>query len=65
MAKPKTVTVDAKLYERLERASELLVEAYDNGEANGGSVEWNDLDLAYNVADEALKRRKKLTGVKR
>ena len=36
------------------RACELLVEAYKTGEANGGSVDWSDVDLAWEVASEAL-----------
>ena len=36
------------------RACELLVEAYKTGEANGGSVDWSEVDLAWEVAREAL-----------
>ena len=40
--------------EKALRACELLVEAYKTGEANGGSVDWSDVDLAWEVAREAL-----------
>ena len=39
---------------RAIRATEILVEAHDRGAENGGSVEWEDLDLAYEHAREAL-----------
>jgi hypothetical protein len=35
-------------------AAELLVEAYMKGEAAGGSVDWSDVDLAYQIACEEL-----------
>lgn len=31
-----------------------LVSAYDRGETHGGSVDWEDLDLAYELALAAL-----------
>jgi hypothetical protein len=31
-----------------------LVEAYDKGEANGGSVDWEDVDSAHAAALKAL-----------
>ncbi|HEU0197056.1 MAG TPA: hypothetical protein VFQ88_07610 [Nevskiaceae bacterium] len=36
-------------------AARALVEAYERGKANGGSVEWEDLDAAYLLALEALR----------
>lgn len=35
------------------RASRLLVEAYRRGEAQGGSIDWEDLDQAYQAALQA------------
>lgn len=48
-----------KTAEALAWACELLKRAYDNGEANGGSVDWEDLDLADAKAREALKLAKR------
>lgn len=38
---------------------EALKMAYDNGEANGGSVDWNEVDDAMMLAESALVARKK------
>ena len=35
------------------RASRLLVEAYQRGESEGGSIDWEDLDQAYQAALQA------------
>jgi len=36
------------------KACELLVSAYERGNRDGGSVDWDDLDLAHEAAVAAL-----------
>lgn len=36
-----------------EVACKALIDAYDNGERNGGSVNWEEVDLAYGLARAA------------
>jgi hypothetical protein len=38
-----------------QTASRLLVQAYQRGEANGGNIDWEDLDQAYQAALAAIK----------
>lgn len=40
----------------LIQACQLLVEAYRLGEENGSSIDWNDVDRAWEVAQAALKK---------
>lgn len=42
-------------------ACEALKMAYDNGESNGGSVNWNEVDDAMMLAASALRQRQKET----
>ncbi len=38
----------------LLRACEALINAYNRGKRNGGSIDWSDLDYAYELACEAV-----------
>lgn len=39
-------------------AAQCLVDAYKDGENNGGSVRWEDIDIAYEAAVQALKQER-------
>lgn len=51
MAKKPKKKVDA---DRAVQACRLLISAYKQGERDGGSIEWSNVDVAYEVACEAL-----------
>ncbi len=38
----------------LLRTCEALIDAYNRGKKNGGSIDWSDLDYAYELACEAV-----------
>jgi hypothetical protein len=39
-------------------AAKLLVKAYDKGKKSGGSIRWEDLNIAYETALKALGRER-------
>jgi len=58
---PSEITIGCKHYERLldcESACRLLIEAYDYGEANQGSMDWSHVDDAYEWAKDAMDLKK-------
>lgn len=40
------------------RAAEMLVAAYKKGRENGGSIAWEEMDFAYEMALKALKQQR-------
>lgn len=50
---PDASVVTLRRREAAFQASSLLVEAYRRGEAQGGSIDWGDLDQAYQAALQA------------
>ena len=42
-----------------EASCKALIRAYANGEKNGGSIEWSELDHAHELALKAFPKRSK------
>lgn len=55
-----TGVTEAQVKAAALRACEMLGEAYENGEANGGDMDWNDVDSANDQATHALALEKRL-----
>ena len=53
----RNVTID-----RLIHAAAGLHDAYERGEQRGGSIDWEDLDLAHEIALDALRMVEKDEG---
>ena len=52
---PASCVKEVRRREAAFAAARLLVNAYDRGEENVGSIDWNDLDHAYEVALKAVR----------
>lgn len=58
-SKQATITKDLVLADALA-ACVTLIEAYKRGERNGGSVDWDDVDAAHDIALLAVRSSKRL-----
>lgn len=43
---------------------QMLKQAYENGEADGGEMDWNDVDQAHDQALHALSLERRFRGLK-
>lgn len=44
---------EKEYFEQCECVASQVLHAYREGEANGGSIDWDDLNVAYQIALEA------------
>jgi hypothetical protein len=52
-------TLEQKRTNAAEAACKALIKAYNDGEKNGGSIEWSDLDHAHQLALKAFPNKEK------